>query len=145
MRVRVPLPVFDISIGVKYNIGMTGNMYGFIKAAGMCKLAGDADTLTGNIKSTLLPFGTVMKVKDRDEGVLGWLTRSLAQTGGATTGFFGGGLGAHLLSEALADSKNSKLRAIGKLIGQGEGLPAAFASAAAGGVAGDRAADYVLN
>lgn len=54
--------------------------------SGMYKKAGKDDTLQGNMVSALVPFGTVNKVRDRDEGVLGYIVRALAQGSAGTTG-----------------------------------------------------------
>lgn len=54
--------------------------------SGMYKKAGKDDTLKGNMVSALVPFGTVNKVRDRNEGVLGYIVRALAQGSAGTTG-----------------------------------------------------------
>lgn len=97
-----------------------GRQYGMQKQAAamqFSKQAGESDTLGGNFKSTVLPFGTISKVNERGEGLGGWAARvGLQGLGGAVGGIGGtalGGLAGGLLvapaAMALAKGKISKM------------------------------------
>lgn len=132
---------------------------------GMVKLAGEADTLKGNILSATVPFATWNKSKERGEGVGGYLARSTAQlAGGTATGAGLQALSDKFIIPRMIASKNETVSNLGKelskpLIDKATGkiakgkiatLPLTYVMATQvlgnvpGSTVGDRLADYIL-
>lgn len=95
----------------------------------MYKKAGKDDTLKGNMVSALVPFGTVNKVRDRDEGVLGYIVRALAQGSAGTTGALLGASPMLGIDEA-SDMAGQVLKGNRQLPVSAEHLPASTVSTA---------------
>lgn len=122
------------------------------KSASMRKQAGDLDTWGGNAVSALVPFGTVDKVKERGEGVGGFLTRNAMQGVGSGLGVgvgmlpFGPSVTRELnkavdagLSLSDLATKAPKLRKL--MLGA---MLSGTALGVGGSVVGDRVADTML-